>query len=260
MMSRITVRYFSQYLLREVCFDMILPDGFGKKRSDGKAGSVTRTLMILHGWTGNGGNWVPEEFASRYNFAIVMPNGENGFWLDGQSTGRKYQSMIGVEIIEYLRNTFGLATCAQDTYIMGLSMGGFGALHTAFAYPETFGTAIALSSALIIKKLIVMKPGDPDSHANYEYYRDCFGELSELGSSMNNPEVQVKDLIARNVCLPKIYMACGTEDFLIENNREFHLFLEEQGVEHVYFEAAGNHDSRFWDMCVAKFIPEIFSV
>jgi len=41
-------------------------------------------------------------------------------------------------------------------------------------------------------------------------------------------------------------MACGTEDFLLEENRAFHRFLENEGVEHTYVEDEGNHDPKFW--------------
>ena len=163
-----------------------------------------------------------------------------------------------MEIIEYLRKNFNLAQKPEDTYIMGLSMGGFGAIHTALAYPQTFGTAIGLSFANIINKISRMKPGDPDSHANYEYYRECFGDLEKVKESENNPEIQIKRLLANGEKLPELYMACGKEDFLLENDREFHRFLEENNVKHVYWEDTGNHDTKFWDKCVQKFIPEIF--
>ena len=47
--------------------------------------------------------------------------------------------------------------------------------------------------------------------------------------------------------LPPIYMAVGTEDFLIEHNREFHRFLEEEDMEVVYYESEGAHDWKFWN-------------
>ena len=69
----------------------------------------------------------------------------------------------------------------------------------------------------------------------------------------------IKKLLAKGEKLPKLYLACGKEDFLLENDREFHKFLEENNVKHVYWEAPGNHNPEFWDKCVQKFIPEIFS-
>ena len=38
----------------------------------------------------------------------------------------------------------------------------------------------------------------------------------------------------------------------------FHNFLDEQGVPHIYEEAAGSHDMVFRNKYVEKFIPVIF--
>ena len=44
-----------------------------------------------------------------------------------------------------------------------------------------------------------------------------------------------------------IFMACGTEDFLLEKNRQFRDFLKEQGVDVAYHEGPGIHDWKFWN-------------
>jgi len=51
-----------------------------------------------------------------------------------------------------------------------------------------------------------------------------------------------------NADIPKLYMACGTEDFLIKNNRAFHKFLTEQNYKDMqYQEGKSMHDWGFWD-------------
>lgn len=254
-MAGFTVKIYSEALHRRVSFEMLIPNDPGK--SGGETAKM-RTLFLLHGYTGDAWNWVPEYLMEKHNFAIVLPNGENGFWLDGISTGHKFGTFIGEELPGYIRDTFGLARSAQDTYIMGLSMGGFGALHTALKYPEVFGKAAALSSALIVYSIAGMKPGDNDNVANYEYYRECFGDLDKVTESENNPEVLVKKLQDSGKKLPEIFMACGTEDFLLENNRQFHNFLNENGAKHTYVESAGGHDMKFWDEYAVKFTEAMF--
>jgi len=219
----------------------------------------TKTLFLLHGYTGSAENWVPEYLAEKYNFAIVMPNGENGFWLDGLSTGHQFCTFLGIELTDYLRRTFGLAMNADETYIMGLSMGGFGALHTALYYPDRFGKLAALSSALIVHEIAHMKEGGGNAVANYAYYHECFGDLETVEESDNNPETLVKKLKEEGRKIPEIYMSCGTEDFLLENNRELHAFLNSIGVEHVYLESGGNHDMAFWSEYAVKFVEMMFA-
>ena len=256
-MANLTIRFRSRCLDRYTTFLMYLPENFEGAKTE-YTERPTKTLFLLHGYIGDAGNWVPEYLSEKYNFAVVIPNGENSFWLDRKATGHDYCRFLGEELPDYVRKTFGLAKGKEDTYIMGLSMGGFGALHTAFAYPDTFGKTAALSSALIHNEVAQMQPGQGNNVANYDYYYMCFGDPAKLAESDNNPEYLVKKLLAAGKKLPEIYMACGTEDFLLEPNREFHAFLEEQGVKHTYMESPGVHDMKFWQEYAEKFIPMMF--
>ena len=256
-MAYFTIKKFSQLLQRTITFEMIIPND-SRDESKNDKGRM-RTLFLLHGYTGNAGNWVPEYLAEKYNFAIVMPNGENSFWLDGLGTGHGFCKFLGEELPQYLRSTFNIANSAEETYIMGMSMGGFGAIHTALKYPNVFGKASGLSSALIIHDIADMKKDTNDGMADYDYYRGCFGELDKVTESENNPEVLVKKLKDSGKKIPEIFMSCGTEDFLLENNREFHRFLENNGIKHEYIESAGGHDTKFWDEYAVKFTEKMFS-
>ena len=260
-MASFEISLFLNSLRRRGSFKMFLPNDvppemMGEDNPHWKRG--TKTLFLLHGYTGMAEDWVGEELAQKYNFAIVMPSGENGFYLNGLSTGHEFQNLVGVELVDYVRRTFGLAMKPEDTCIMGLSMGGFGALHTALAYPETFGKAVAMSSALIVHGIAHMKEGDDNGMANYYYYRECFGDLETVEERDCNPEVLVKKLKAAGKKLPEIFMCCGTEDFLIEPNREMHAFLQGENVPHEYYESPGVHDMVFWKSYVPKAVEWMF--
>lgn len=259
-MSNLTIRFFSNSLLRYATFQMIIPNDIrGIPREDNEySRRKTKTLFLLHGYTGDAENWIPEYLCEKYNFAVVIPSGENSFWLDGISTGHRFCSFLGKDLLNYVRNTFGLAESRDETYIMGLSMGGFGALHTALFYPEDFGKAAGLSSALIVHEVAEMKEGSCNNVANYEYYRECFGEPSKVLESVNNPEYLAKKIKREGKPMPEIFMACGTEDFLLENNRQMHRFLEAENIAHTYEESSGNHDMEFWHKYTEKFIPMMF--
>ena len=260
-MAQITVSFFSNSLMRTVSFKMYIPNDHRKdipREETQYSKRRMKTLLLLHGYTGFGENWVPQYISEKYNFAVVMPDGENSFWLNGLSTGHKFCTYVGDELIHYLRTTFGLADCAENTYVMGLSMGGFGALHTALAYPDTFGKVSALSSALIVHEIAGMRPGEDNGVANYDYYHECFGDLDYVEESDSNPETLVKRLKDNNENIPEIFMACGTEDFLLENNRTFHSFLDSIGVKHIYLESKGSHDMTFWNEYALKFSQMMF--
>ena len=257
-MARLLIEYFSNALRRTTSFEMMIPND---ARADlpwentAAAPKPMSTLFLLHGYTGKAGNWVPEGLPEKYNFAIVMPTAENSFYLNGEATGTAYQTMVGEELVDYVRKTFHLANGPEDTCIAGLSMGGFGALHTGLAYPDRFGKIGALSSAYIIHEVAKMKPGEGNDVANYA---SVFGDPETLLERDENPEVLVRKLKAAGAKLPEIYLCCGTEDFLIENNRGLHRFLEAEGVPHEYRESKGIHDMVFWHEYIAKIVEWMF--
>lgn len=258
-MASFNIELYSNCLRRATSLKMVIPTdknmGIPNVMDNPYLKRPMKIVFLLHGYTGKGDCWIPDWLADKYNFAVICPTGENGFWLNGLSTGHAFQSFVGEELVEFVRKTFGLATKREDTYIMGMSMGGFGALHTALAYPDVFSKAAPLSSAFIHHEVANMKPGDSNPVANYDYYRECFGEPGKLLESENNPETLVKKIIKEGKKMPEIFMAVGTEDFLLEPNRAMHKFLEDQKVAHTYLEWGGMHDMKFWNECVEKFIP-----
>ena len=252
-MSYQFVKFFSMGLVRNGEFHMYLPPkkaGFFMKDNPYYQ-RPAKTLILLHGFNGDMDDWQQHtpvaEWSMKYNMAIVMPTGGVSFWLDREATGHKYATFVGVDLINYLRETYGLAMNREDTYIGGNSMGGFGAMHAALMFPETFCAAMGLSSAAIAKQLPEMKKNfQPNRMANLEFYMEQFGDLDKAPESDINAEWQYKQNVEKGIQNPRIFMACGTEDFGIENNRNLAQFFKDQGADIEYYEAPGIHNWSFW--------------
>ena len=258
-MSVIQVKIRSGSLMRPVDFTMFLPDDRAFMRgleNDPNYARPTKTLLILHGYTVDNYEWLyystPYELALKYNLAVVLPSTDSSFYLDRPGTGNKMGTFVGAELIDYLRRTFGLARTPEDTIISGYSMGGFGAIHTALAYPETFGCALGLSSALIHYDIAGMKPEDSKAGviADYDYYREVFGDLDKLPETENNPEVLVSRLLAEGKKIPRLYMTCGDNDFLLQTNQRFLAFLNEKKVPVTFVPGEGMHNFEFWNKAI----------
>lgn len=236
----------SECLKRLVTFKIILPNETTKQDEP-----PMKMLLLLHGYNGIHTDWMYNskvlEYAQKHHMCVVMPTGENSFYLDGEATGRRYASYVGEELPAYIRKTFPVSDAKEDTFIGGFSMGGFGALHTALRYPETFSKVFALSSALIIHEVKNMKPGKGNDIANYDYYQLMFGNPEQLETSENNPEELIRRLISEKKDIPQMLLACGFSDFLLENNRNFVDFLKKNKVEHTYLESEGDHNFEFWN-------------
>lgn len=257
-MAVIQGTYLSDALKRSVTFHMYVPNDTAPEMRSPYYDRPMKVLYLLIGYSGSSMDWMTgsllHEAAVKYNLAIVMVSGENSFYLNQKGTGRAYGDFAGREIVEYINKTFRLGAAREDTWIGGVSMGGFGAIHTGLGYPGTFGKIIALSSALIVHDIKDKKPGFQDHMADYDYYASVFGPLDALGESMNNPEIQIKELKKKGMDIPELYMACGTEDFLISQNRAFHDFLLKHDVPVTYEESPGVHDWRFWNVYLEKAI------
>lgn len=252
-MALLTLQYHSVALCRPTRVQLLLPNDVSEMMTQGNEHyrRPMKTLVLLHGYTGSCDDWLMEsrvqEISGMYNLAIVMPTGENSFYLNQKGTGRAYGTFVGEELIAYLRKTLRIAMNPEDTFVGGLSMGGFGALHTGLLYPENYSKIVALSSALIVHEVMEMKEGFSNDVADYEYYKATFGEPKELEKSENNPEYIIRQRKEKGESIQPVFMACGTEDFLLENNRNFYDFLKKKGVEVDYYESPGAHEWKFWN-------------
>lgn len=245
--------FYSLSLTKQINVKVIIPNDVFPEMIEGNENynRGMKTLYLLHGYSGSSNAIILgsniEELAIKYNIAVVMPTGDNSFYLDAKGKGRAYCQYVGKELVEYMNKTFGFSDEKEDTFIGGISMGGFGAIHTALAFPNTFGKVVGLSSALIIHNIKNKDENYADQIADYYYYESVFGDLSKLVDSKNNPEFLVHKLKETGEEIPQIYMTCGTEDFLIEENRLFYDFLIEEGVAVEYIESPGVHDWAFWN-------------
>ena len=220
----------------------------------------TRNLILLHGLTGTDTDWlfggVAQEMAIQFNLNVFMPTCGNTFYLDKGYVGGNWGEFTGKELPEYISKVFRIDMNRENTIIGGLSMGGYGALHTALAYPENFGACIALSSAFIVHDYATQTPRESDVVPR-EMMLELFGRPEDVIASDKNPETQYINLKKAGRAIPKIYFACGTEDFLIEQNRDFAAFLKNQGADYIYEEGKGVHNWTFWNEYVERGLDRI---
>ncbi|MNJ66969.1 hypothetical protein D3C77_630970 [compost metagenome] len=70
--------------------------------------------------------------------------------------------------------------------------------------------------------------------------------MDHLLGSDKDPEALVMRLKESGAPIPQIYMACGTEDFLLDVNQRFRDFLVRENAPLTYVESAGAHTWDFW--------------
>lgn len=257
-MAVFDITMFSNTLRRQVPLTAILPieeleiPGFPKIDKS----KPFRSLYLLHGFSGAHTDWIRgsriEQLAMMHNIAVFCPSGENSFYLDDKARDALYEQYVCKELIDFTRRVFPLSRERTDTSIGGLSMGGYGAIHSGLKHCNVFGNIIALSSALITDGIvdIVNQPDNPIASA--AYYIHVFGKPEEVIGSDADPKALAAKLAVNKELQPNIYMACGTEDILISENRDLDAYLTKIGIAHTYLESPGIHNWDFWDEYIGK--------
>jgi putative tributyrin esterase len=224
------LRYFSDALGKQTAGWAILPP-----RPDGRLD----VLFLLHGLSDDHTMWGRRTSIERYvegrNLLVVMPNGERGFYVDGVE-GAAYGTAVGRELPELIRGWFPVR--ASGWWAQGLSMGGYGAWRTALANPDTFSAAWSHSGALDF--------GDGKwRHEAAEFHRI-------LGPSPQGGPADLRALIEKDAGRTRLGFDCGSEDFLIDQNRAMRDWLTATGRDHLYAEHPGAHDWIYWDLHVRE--------
>ncbi|MGF0031630.1 alpha/beta hydrolase [Bariatricus sp. SGI.154] len=261
-MAIIRVRFFSNCLMRTVPFTAVLPNdgGFLKDGSPDFVLENMKTLYLLHGYTGDENDYLVHthisELSKKYGIAVIMPDGDNSFYIDHVAENRHFGKYIGEELVEYTRRLFPLSKEREDTYIGGLSMGGYGAMRNGLKYAHTFSKILAFSGAYIPIR-IVDNGGVPvdDGVSNVEFQCRVFGDPKMLATSDLDPRVIYQELEKSKKSIPRIFMTEGSEDFLLKENHAMRDFLQAQNADFTYIEDTGEHDWDFWN----KHLEEAFA-
>ncbi len=247
-MALLQVNYRSKALFRIVPMQVILPvDKFDAdtNRYLQEKDKKYKTLYLLHGLLGNYTDWVSEtriqKWAEEKSLCVVMPSGDNSFYFNSRTPWNDYETFIGQELVEITRRMFPLSEKREDTFIAGLSMGGYGALRNGTVYSDTFSYVAGLSGALHIFD-------DLSEEANI----GLFDNLEAAAKTNKNPKVAVEEMLREKRSLPKYYLACGRQDDLMRSNQIFRDFLMEKGLEVTWDEADYGHDWDFWDYEIKK--------
>ena len=258
-MAFIQMNLLSRSLMRTVPVNVLLPaDKMLPPGVPAREEKPYKTLYLLHGIFGNYTDWVCgtriQRYAEENDLAVVMPSGDNAFYVDQPAANNYYGRFIGQELVELTRKMFPLSRMREDTFIGGLSMGGYGAMRNGLKYSDTFGYIVSLSGAMHIEEMASRTKDDGPFLNGKSYAEACFGDLTKLLDSDKNPKWLVKELKQAGKALPKIYMACGDRDHLLEPNKAMAAFLKEQGADITFEVGPGDHEWDFWDTYIKKAI------
>jgi len=244
----LTCKYNSPVLSRNTQINVIVPT----PTEEGKPlGSNFKVLYLLHGLHGDADSWLYYSNISRYaqdaGIVVVMPSVNNSFYQD-MAHGERFFTYMTKELPEFIQGIFPVSRKPEDTFIAGLSMGGYGAYYIGLSCPEKFAAVASLSGAVDVAFRATPVPkGNGKSVPIPGFLSDCFGDIQALPGS----DKDVFALAEKNLqkgCMPRLYQSCGTADFLYGMNRCSYEKLTQMGVRVDWREIPGKaHEWDLWD-------------
>jgi len=137
----------------------------------------------------------------------------------------KFRSALLTEILPQIEKEYRVSNDRSSRAIAGLSMGGSESLFVGITSADRFGWIGAFST----------------------------GGLSD-DFDQQFSEMKAKDATS----LKLLWIACGTDDHLIEPNRKLREWLTSKGIKHTDIDTPGAHTWMVWRRNLAAFAPLLF--
>ena len=240
----------SKLMARKMPYNVVVPPTYSG------GGGRYPVLYLLHGLNGHYDNWTSKTMVAAYtadlNMIIVTPEGDDGWYTDSAAKPNdKYESYIIKELIPEIDRKFRTIADREHRAVAGLSMGGYGSIKFGVKYPDMFVVVGSFSGALgaasVTEKTI---PG-----AIGRSIDAIFGVAGSETRKSNDIFDLIRSATPDKIkAFPFLYLDCGTEDFLFQNNRDFVDLLVEKKVPHEFRELPGAHNWTYWNAQVEEFL------
>ncbi|HET9840288.1 MAG TPA: alpha/beta fold hydrolase, partial [Candidatus Angelobacter sp.] len=141
------VRFFSPALKRDMVYRAFMPANPG--------GRKLPVVYFLHGGGGSFRDWSNNTDLARLggDLLIVMPQGDDSYYVNAAMKPEdRYEDYIVDDLAADVAQRFPARSDREGRAIIGISMGGFGAVNLAFHHPEKFIFAGGISSAIDVPR------------------------------------------------------------------------------------------------------------
>ncbi len=255
----------SRLLGRAIDYFVYLPDGYdplGTRRYP--------VLYLLPGADSRPEDWLErahlQELADRMiaggrvvPLVIVMPDAGNSWYVDNPDPGGAGAVATAYldELVPGIEARYRGEGRREGRAVAGLSMGGYGAVHLAFARPAVFAAAASMSGALYLEHQVVTQENIDDLHGAFgsPFSRARF-EAANVFSAI--------PAVARAPLRPAIYLSSGNADYYEYdvNAALFYVALHGAGIPATLHLAPGGHDWGSWSAelpHVLRFVTRAFA-
>ena len=244
------VTFYSVSLHRSMQYRVIMP-------ANVSAGQPLPVVYLLHGGGGNFRDWSNYSDAARYaerGLILVMPEGGSSYYTNSAGHPEdRYEDYLVHDLIGDAERRLPGALRRQTRAIMGVSMGGFGAIKLALKYPGLFVFAGGLSSALDVPS----RPFSIKRIAQWRYHRSIFGSWEGQVQRDNDPF-----LLARSAdpgTMPYVFLTCGEQEGLLPANLRFATLLAQHKFHYEFHAGPGGHNWNQWNERLPALFQSLFA-
>ncbi len=238
--------FASAALGREVSYVVDLPASY--ESSGNRSYPV---VYALHGLFEGAGFWERRGLAGALatlratnelpEFLVVAVDGGNSFFVN--APGGRYEDLVAKDLVAHVEATYRAVPGRGGRAFLGVSMGGYGALHIAFADPS-LAKAVATHSAMLLEAVPTAAQGA--RRGQMAAFNQVFGDPidAELWSR-NDPLALARTLDPKQA--PALYLDCGSDDRygLANGHRALQKILDERGIAHTLELPPGDHGYDF---------------
>jgi len=247
MVTMIDVTFRSMALRRDMQYRVVMPESI-------VVGTKLPVLYLLHGGGGGFRDWTNYSDVSRYaegGLILIMPEGNSSYFTNAAEPPQdRYEDYIVKDLISDVETKFPAASDRAKRAIVGVSMGGFGAVNLALRHPELFAFAGGISAALDVPS----RPFSIKRLEQWRRHRAIFGPWEGQRQHENDPFVLARS--ADPARTPYLFLTCGEQEGLLATNRAFAALLAQRHFLYEFHTAPGDHNWTQWD----DRLPSLFQI
>ena len=172
-------------------------------------GESEKTLFDTGGWTMIDG--LQEELKIG-EFLIVAPEGKNSFYINSADGKFLYSDFFLREFMPHIETKYRVRRERAFRGITGVSMGGYGALRFAFAYPQLFGSVSTQSAALMTESPQELNGAGKSGLPMTRVIANVFGDPINLAHWRQNDPFVLAKKNQTGLRGQAIYFNCGKSD------------------------------------------------
>jgi S-formylglutathione hydrolase FrmB len=171
-----------------------------------------------------------------------MPEGNDSYYTNAADRSQdRYEDYIVNDLIAHVEQQLPAAAGRANRAIVGVSMGGFGAVKLALKRPDLFAFVGGISPAVDVPS----RPFSIKRPLQWRYHRSIFGPWGGRVQQENDPFVLARSADPGKI--PYIFLTCSDQEGLLPANRKLAAILTELHVQHEFHVVRGGHDWTQWD-------------